>query len=30
MDAINFSDTRFDLHLSQQDKDDLVAFLKTL
>jgi cytochrome c peroxidase len=30
MDAINFYDTRFTLHLSQQDKDDLVAFLKTL
>src|SRR6267143_1597169 len=30
MDAVNFYDTRFDLHLSQQDKDDLVAFLRTL
>lgn len=30
MDAVNFYDTRFVLHLSQQDKDDLVAFLKTL
>jgi cytochrome c peroxidase len=30
MDAVNFYDTRFALHLSQQDKDDLVAFLKTL
>lgn len=30
MDAVNFYDTRFSLHLSQQDKDDLVAFLKTL
>ena len=30
MDAVNFYDTRFNLHLSQQDKDDLVAFLKTL
>jgi cytochrome c peroxidase len=30
MDAVNFYDTRFTLHLSQQDKDDLVAFLKTL
>jgi cytochrome c peroxidase len=30
MDAVNFYDTRFELHLSQQDKDDLVAFLKTL
>jgi cytochrome c peroxidase len=30
LDAINFYDTRFNLHLSQQDKDDLVAFLGTL
>ncbi len=30
MDALNFYDTRFSLHLSQQDKNDLVAFLKTL
>jgi len=30
LDAVNFYDTRFTLHLSQQDKDDLVAFLKTL
>jgi hypothetical protein len=30
LDAVNFYDTRFILHLSQQDKDDLVAFLKTL
>jgi cytochrome c peroxidase len=30
IDAVNFYDTRFDLHLSQQDKDDLVSFLKTL
>src|SRR6266436_2421302 len=30
MDAVNFYDTRFNLHLSQQDKEDLVAFLKTL
>jgi cytochrome c peroxidase len=30
MDAVNFYDTRFDLHLSQQDKDDLVSFLRTL
>jgi cytochrome c peroxidase len=30
MDAVNFYDTRFTLHLSQEDKDDLVAFLKTL
>jgi hypothetical protein len=30
IDAVNFYDTRFDLHLSQQDKDDLVSFLRTL
>jgi cytochrome c peroxidase len=30
MDVINFYDTRFNLDLSQQDKNDLVAFLKTL
>jgi len=30
LDAVNFYDTRFNLHLSEQDKDDLVAFLKTL
>jgi hypothetical protein len=30
LDAVNFYDTRFSLHLSEQDKDDLVAFLKTL
>ena len=30
MDAINFYETRFNLNLSQQDKDDLVAFLETL
>jgi cytochrome c peroxidase len=30
MDAVNFYDTRFVLHRSQQNKDDLVAFLKTL
>jgi cytochrome c peroxidase len=30
MEAVNFYDTRFTLHLSQQDKEDLVAFLKTL
>ena len=30
MDAVNFYDTRFDLHLSQQDKDALVSFLRTL
>lgn len=30
LDAVNFYDTRFNLNLSEQDKDDLVAFLKTL
>lgn len=30
IDAVDFYDTRFHLSLSQQDKDDLVAFLKTL
>jgi cytochrome c peroxidase len=30
MDAVNFYDVRFNLHLSQQGKNDLVAFLKTL
>ncbi len=30
LDVVNFYDDRFTLHLSQQDKDDLVAFLKTL
>ena len=30
MDAVSFYDTRFNLHLSQQDKNALVAFLKTL
>jgi cytochrome c peroxidase len=30
LDAVKFYDTRFNLNLSQQDKDDLVAFLKTL
>jgi len=30
LDAVNFYDARFNLHLSDQDKDDLVAFLKTL
>jgi cytochrome c peroxidase len=30
LDAVNFYDTRFHLNLSEQDKDDLVAFLKTL
>jgi cytochrome c peroxidase len=29
-DAVSFYDIRFSLHLSQQDKDDLVAFLRTL
>jgi cytochrome c peroxidase len=29
-DAVDFYDTRFTLHLSQRDKDDLVDFLKTL
>src|SRR5712671_3906644 len=27
LDAVNFYDTRFNLHLSEQDKDDLAAFL---
>jgi cytochrome c peroxidase len=30
LDAVNFYHTRFNLNLSEQDKDDLVAFLKTL
>jgi hypothetical protein len=30
LDAVNFYDARFNLNLSQQEKDDLVAFLKTL
>ena len=30
MDAVNFYDLRFNLNLSDQDKNDLVAFLKTL
>ena len=30
MDAVSFYDTRFNLNLSQRDKDDLVAFLRTL
>lgn len=30
LDAVNFYNTRFNLNLSAQDKDDLVAFLKTL
>jgi cytochrome c peroxidase len=29
-DAINFYDTRFNLHLSDSDKNDLSAFLRTL
>jgi len=29
-EALDFYNTRFALHLSQRDKDDLVAFLKTL
>jgi cytochrome c peroxidase len=29
-DAVNFYDMRFNLHLSGQDKEDLVSFLKTL
>jgi cytochrome c peroxidase len=29
-DAVDFYDIRFNLHLSNQDKNDLVAFLKTL
>jgi cytochrome c peroxidase len=29
-DVVNFYDLRFDLHLSNQDKADLVAFLKSL
>lgn len=29
-DVVNFYDTRFTLHLSDQEKADLVAFLKTL
>ena len=29
-DAVDFYNTRFNLNLSQQDEDDLVAFLKTL
>jgi hypothetical protein len=29
-DAVNFYDVRFNLHLSERDKHDLVAFLKTL
>jgi len=30
MDAVNFYDVRFNLGLSEEDKNDLVAFLKTL
>jgi cytochrome c peroxidase len=30
LDVVNFYDTRFNLNLSQQDKDDLVAFLNSL
>jgi len=30
LDALNFYDTRFQLHLSDADKNDLVAFLRTL
>ena len=30
IDVVNFYDRRFDLHLSTQQKEDLVAFLKTL
>ena len=30
LDAVNFYNTRFNLNLSRQDQDDLVAFLKTL
>lgn len=30
MDAVNFYDTRFALNLTEQQKNDLVAFLKTL
>ena len=29
-DAVDFYNTRFNLHLAEQDKDDLVAFLKSL
>ena|SRR5438128_7760519 len=29
-DAVDFYQTRFNLNLSQQDEDDLVAFVKTL
>lgn len=30
MDVVNFYDTRFTLHLTEQEKADLTAFLKTL
>jgi len=30
LDVVDFYDTRFNLQLSERDKDDLVAFLKTL
>jgi len=30
MDAVNFYETRFNLHLSDKDKNDLSAFLRTL
>jgi cytochrome c peroxidase len=30
LEVVHFYDTRFNLHLSEQDTDDLVAFLKTL
>jgi hypothetical protein len=30
LDAVKFYDTRFNLHLSEQNKDDLVAFRNTL
>jgi len=30
LDTLDFYDTRFSLNLSQRDKNDLVAFLKTL
>jgi cytochrome c peroxidase len=30
LDVINFYDTRFNLNLSEEDKEDLVAFLKSL
>ena len=30
LDVVDFYDTRFNLQLSQRDKDDLVAFLKSL